>query len=50
MISTIKELAHALAAHPPYEIPISSIKVKHVHCQVEPICQILKLFAGNRDY
>lgn len=34
MISTIKELAHALAAHPPYEIPLSSIKVKHVHCQV----------------
>ncbi|KAH6758392.1 Pre-mRNA cleavage complex II protein family [Perilla frutescens var. frutescens] len=34
VISTIKELAHALAAHPPYEIPISSIKIKHLHCQV----------------
>ncbi|KAK6153354.1 hypothetical protein DH2020_012993 [Rehmannia glutinosa] len=33
-ISTIKELARALAAHPPYEISISSIKIKHVHCQV----------------
>ncbi|PIN22654.1 hypothetical protein CDL12_04638 [Handroanthus impetiginosus] len=34
VISTIKELARALAAHPPYEIPISSIKIKHLHCQV----------------
>ncbi|GER53145.1 polynucleotide 5'-hydroxyl-kinase NOL9 [Striga asiatica] len=33
-ISTIKELARALASHPPYEIPISSIKIKHLHCQV----------------
>ncbi|XP_042002168.1 polynucleotide 5'-hydroxyl-kinase NOL9-like [Salvia splendens] len=33
-ISTIKELSHALASHPPYEIPISSIKIKHLHCQV----------------
>lgn len=33
-ITTIKELAHALASHPPYEIPISSIKIKHLHCQV----------------
>ncbi|CAA3026463.1 polynucleotide 5 -hydroxyl-kinase NOL9 [Olea europaea subsp. europaea] len=33
-ISTIKELAHALAAHPPYEISISSVKMKHVHCEV----------------
>lgn len=29
-----KELAHALAAHPPYEISLSSIKIKHLHCQV----------------
>lgn len=43
IISTIKELAHALAAHPPYEIPISSVKIKHLHCQVEPPCQILVL-------
>ncbi|XP_057780713.1 polynucleotide 5'-hydroxyl-kinase NOL9 [Salvia miltiorrhiza] len=34
IISTIKELSHALAAHPPYEIPISSVKIKHLHCQV----------------
>ncbi|KAL3618004.1 hypothetical protein CASFOL_038325 [Castilleja foliolosa] len=33
-ISTIKELARSLAAHPPYEISISSIKIKHIHCQV----------------
>ncbi|KAG9156401.1 hypothetical protein Leryth_023029 [Lithospermum erythrorhizon] len=33
-ITTIKELAHALAAHPPYEISISDIKIKHLHCQV----------------
>lgn len=33
-VSTIKELAHALAAHPPYEIPISSVKIEHLHCQV----------------
>lgn len=33
-ISTIKELARALAAHPPYEISISSIKIKHIHCEV----------------
>lgn len=33
-ITTIKELAHALTSHPPYEIPISSIKIKHLHCQV----------------
>ncbi|XP_058179300.1 polynucleotide 5'-hydroxyl-kinase NOL9 [Rhododendron vialii] len=33
-ITTIKELAYALAAHPPYEIPMSIIKIKHLHCQV----------------
>lgn len=31
---TIKELANALASHPPYEVPISSIKIRHLHCQV----------------
>ncbi|KAG6389961.1 hypothetical protein SASPL_151436 [Salvia splendens] len=34
IISTIKELSHALASHPPYEIPMSSITIKHLHCQV----------------
>ncbi|KAL1531788.1 polynucleotide 5'-hydroxyl-kinase NOL9-like [Salvia divinorum] len=34
IISTIKELSHAFASHPPYEIPISSSKIKHLHCQV----------------
>lgn len=33
-ITTIKELSRALAAHPPYEIPVSSIKIKHLHCEV----------------
>lgn len=33
-IITSKELAHALASHPPYEVPISKIKVMHLHCQV----------------
>ncbi|KAF3437137.1 hypothetical protein FNV43_RR19890 [Rhamnella rubrinervis] len=32
--TTIKELAHALASHPPYEVPISSIKIRHLYCQV----------------
>ncbi|KAM1340265.1 hypothetical protein EV1_038630 [Malus domestica] len=33
-ITTIKELANALASQPPYEVPISSIKIRHLHCQV----------------
>lgn len=33
-ITTIKELAHALASHPPYEVPISSVKIRHLHCEV----------------
>ncbi|KAF3614513.1 hypothetical protein FXO38_35633 [Capsicum annuum] len=33
-IAKIKELSRALAAHPPYEILISSIKIKHLHCEV----------------
>ncbi|CAK9141415.1 unnamed protein product [Ilex paraguariensis] len=33
-ITTIKELGRALAAQPPYEISISGIKIKHLHCQV----------------
>lgn len=33
-ITTIKELARALAAHPPFEVSISSVKIKHLHCQV----------------
>ncbi|XP_020235402.1 polynucleotide 5'-hydroxyl-kinase NOL9 [Cajanus cajan] len=33
-ISTIKELAHALAYHCPYEVPIASIKIQHLHCEV----------------
>lgn len=33
-ITTIKELAHALASHPPYEVPISAIEIRHLHCQV----------------
>ncbi|OMO49916.1 Pre-mRNA cleavage complex II Clp1 [Corchorus capsularis] len=33
-ITTIKELAYALASHSPYEVPLSSIKIRHLHCQV----------------
>ncbi|XP_023902311.1 polynucleotide 5'-hydroxyl-kinase NOL9 isoform X3 [Quercus suber] len=33
-ITTIKELAHALASHPPYEVPVSSVKIRHLHCEV----------------
>ncbi|KAJ7945935.1 Polynucleotide 5-hydroxyl-kinase NOL9 [Quillaja saponaria] len=33
-ITTIKELAHALASHPPFEVSISSVKVRHLYCQV----------------
>ncbi|KAH7550394.1 hypothetical protein JRO89_XS13G0184500 [Xanthoceras sorbifolium] len=33
-ITTIKELAHALTSHPPYEVSISSIKIRHLYCQV----------------
>ncbi|PON86110.1 P-loop containing nucleoside triphosphate hydrolase [Trema orientale] len=33
-IMTIKELANALASQPPYEVPISSIKSRHLYCQV----------------
>ncbi|KAG4392604.1 hypothetical protein GLYMA_04G177200v4 [Glycine max] len=33
-ISTIKELAHALTSHCPYEVPIASIKIRHLHCEV----------------
>ena len=33
-ITTIKELANALASQPPYEVPISSVKIRHLYCQV----------------
>lgn len=33
-IKTYKELAHALASHPPYQVAIQSIKIVHLHCQV----------------
>ncbi|MQL95233.1 hypothetical protein Taro_027895 [Colocasia esculenta] len=33
-ISTHKELAHALASIPPYEVAISGVKILHLHCQV----------------
>ncbi|RWR80312.1 polynucleotide 5'-hydroxyl-kinase NOL9 [Cinnamomum micranthum f. kanehirae] len=33
-ITTSEELAHALASHPPYEVPIAKIKIMHLHCQV----------------
>ncbi|KAL2935945.1 Polynucleotide 5'-hydroxyl-kinase NOL9 [Bienertia sinuspersici] len=33
-ITTVKELAHALSSHTPYQVPISSIKIRHLHCEV----------------
>ncbi|XP_021761725.1 polynucleotide 5'-hydroxyl-kinase NOL9-like [Chenopodium quinoa] len=33
-ITTIKELALALASLTPYQVPISSIKIRHLHCEV----------------
>ncbi|KAL8141966.1 hypothetical protein V2J09_014998 [Rumex salicifolius] len=30
-IDTIRELANALASHPPYQISVSSIQIKHLH-------------------
>ncbi|CAK8578378.1 unnamed protein product [Lathyrus sativus] len=33
-ISTIKELARSLAFHCPYQVPIASIKIRHVHREV----------------
>ncbi|KAK1297866.1 Polynucleotide 5'-hydroxyl-kinase NOL9 [Acorus calamus] len=33
-ITTYKELAHALASLPPYQVPISAVKVMHLHCEV----------------
>ncbi|KAJ9163683.1 hypothetical protein P3X46_023324 [Hevea brasiliensis] len=33
-ITTIKELSNSLASHPPYQVPISSVKIRHLHCQV----------------
>ncbi|KAI7755958.1 hypothetical protein M8C21_025008 [Ambrosia artemisiifolia] len=31
---SIKEIAQALAAHPPYEVPVSAVNIKHLHCEV----------------
>ncbi|MED6202493.1 hypothetical protein PIB30_106182, partial [Stylosanthes scabra] len=32
-ISTIRELANSLASRCPYEVPIASIKIRHLHCK-----------------
>lgn len=34
-VNTIKELTHELASHIPYEVPISSLTISHLHCQVK---------------
>jgi len=34
-VNTIKELTHELASHIPYEVPISSLTINHLHCQVK---------------
>ncbi|XP_057825663.2 polynucleotide 5'-hydroxyl-kinase NOL9 isoform X2 [Cryptomeria japonica] len=33
-VKTYKELARALASHPPYQVAIQRIKIVHLHCQV----------------
>lgn len=33
-ICTFKELGLALASHPPYEVPFSSVRISHLHWQV----------------
>lgn len=34
MMSSIKKTAQALAAHPPYQVSMSSVNIKHLHFQV----------------
>ncbi|MCL7046667.1 hypothetical protein MKW94_013327 [Papaver nudicaule] len=45
-VHTFKELAQALTAHRPYVVPISKIKVKHLHCQV-PSSEIFHTLNGS---
>ncbi|KAI3943925.1 hypothetical protein MKW92_025848 [Papaver armeniacum] len=45
-VDTFKELAQALTAHRPYVVPISKIKVKHLHCQV-PSSEIFYALNGS---
>ncbi|CAH2073140.1 unnamed protein product [Thlaspi arvense] len=33
-VNTIKELTHELASLAPYEVPISSLTINHLHCQI----------------
>ncbi|KAJ0438557.1 putative polynucleotide 5'-hydroxyl-kinase [Helianthus annuus] len=33
-MSSIKEIALALAAHSPYEVSVSAVNIKHLHCEV----------------
>ncbi|XP_076930964.1 polynucleotide 5'-hydroxyl-kinase NOL9-like [Bidens hawaiensis] len=33
-MGSVKEIAQALAAHPPYEVPVSAVNIKHLHCEV----------------
>ncbi|CAN8256676.1 unnamed protein product [Cochlearia groenlandica] len=33
-VNTIKELTQELAFHIPYEVPISSLTINHLHCQI----------------
>ncbi|XP_010546096.1 PREDICTED: polynucleotide 5'-hydroxyl-kinase NOL9-like isoform X2 [Tarenaya hassleriana] len=39
-VSTVKELAHELASHTPYEVPISIMKIEHLHFQI-PSSEVL---------
>ncbi|KAK9068658.1 hypothetical protein SSX86_012773 [Deinandra increscens subsp. villosa] len=33
-VTSIKEIAQALAAHLPYEVSVSAVNIKHLHCEV----------------
>ncbi|PWA71590.1 Pre-mRNA cleavage complex II Clp1 [Artemisia annua] len=33
-LSSVKDIAGALAAHPPYEVSVSAVKIRHLHCEV----------------
>ncbi|GJW75342.1 polynucleotide 5'-hydroxyl-kinase NOL9 [Tanacetum coccineum] len=33
-LSSVRDIAVALAAHSPYEVSVSAVKIKHLHCEV----------------
>ncbi|CAN8299170.1 unnamed protein product [Cochlearia groenlandica] len=45
-VNTIKELTHELASHIPYEVPISSLTINHLHCQI-PSSEVFRSLNGS---